>query len=1543
MRNNDSMQSILAEIKHWIDTLTSEELLHAMTFPFSSECKEYDLLIEMLKSQSPPPTPIHPRAMGFKQQASNIPVTDGRWDEEERVLRNRVERPRLFQFIERSENAHDFDIAALGLPSEIASFIREEKNLMNNKVKHKRGNKKQQKNKNKQYEFDVIARKFIAPWGETYSLGCTQNQRDADLAIFAGTRIHHGATTKASPMVRQKCEHYGKFYPDICFNVGKTRIQKQMNKGGILNMLKVVTRGRFLTIPPKSLTQKREDHHRIAFFAPWFDPTKEWFSLPLYLSSRFEVALWYSFLSFKKNNLEIGLPQTIIEEISQCMSTASFYGCLEKSIHQVLRTFLFLELDQLNGKIKDSCAYHLLRKISKYPSILVVYDQIRHCNICELESIPIFDFGNLNDVFRIKLVRTLEEVLSETVGKALLESQPKSISNIKQTSKSTKRAQRKRLFLKNRPSHEKAIPLHELRSIDEGGGGNVLNSSDEEVRDKSHCNVSNDVMNKSMMFILEIVDSIFINTFNDLGFHSECDKDNGFIPYREHKEQKRAKKEYILKPIDRQNNTGDHSSLQPKTTFLTEVGIESNQMTMRRSNLSAALNKAASPPMLGNEQCVHDFFQPYFAKTVDVPNHPSMASMNLLNLRSISNQQAMQYDNNDISLFSLKPHVDEENDYGESNFCLDSAFDRIEKNLMNDLFDTEQRYIDDQIASSTAASISSSVIELNDEESQDNISNQVINKEKKANDATCSPILAIVDENGSSEASTDKDIYENTSSIMQTPDTEQILKTHGNEQFEKELSQTNDYNGEHHSEIGSESATSHTADSPKLESPVTPPPQLSPILVSLADLGEFRKNVQKESINTTKNDVGVVAATPVLLSSVPGPPKVPTRSWSREDLRIPTSREDCQNPSLQSYRDAAKKGSQKPLSTCSHDIEGKRSNGKHVESIRFARSVSSLQSFAREVIIDGSIHFNVCAQSESALEDHEDSSHWNVIPIVEADNASDGATTISSIPSMPMVDHISSLKGERDAYRDMCLTLGSEIAMLKNFSAVEKLSNGTLVYMSHRTSSIDQTPETFDAFLDNHKMFDREPILYRSLDNRYSAKSDAGIHNDTQMSEDGTDIFHGSITATDTSRQQRTINSNSINNKMKASTNGGRVGSDLASFDHETGYSVFNPPTSTCFLRRDSFGPAHLHCLRSRLGSDMNSFLLAIARQLENNSKRRELARKRLTMLVTTLWPRAQVKIYGSHVTGLCLPSSDLDVVICLPAVHKNIPADTPGALEGRNAINESNQKLLARKLKSESWIEPRSIKIIERTVVPVIKVMTKDTRSKSLQLDISFDTPEHHGLDAIELVTDTLSHYPMLRSVVLVLKQFLLDKGLLTAYTGGISSYCLFLMVTRYLQETSDSGWSDPGVILMGFLDFYGNHFDPRSTGISVKRNEYFNRSKDEDLHYRDRHERIQIAYPTKSRSYAKSRPFSFDPLFVEDPISEHNNVGRNSFRINQVQRLCSDAHRALVASLEWDMNCASNSEGGFSLLKCLLQRDYSIERRLLDSLILDDDYPDN
>lgn len=81
-----------------------------------------------------------------------------------------------------------------------------------------------------------------------------------------------------------------------------------------------------------------------------------------------------------------------------------------------------------------------------------------------------------------------------------------------------------------------------------------------------------------------------------------------------------------------------------------------------------------------------------------------------------------------------------------------------------------------------------------------------------------------------------------------------------------------------------------------------------------------------------------------------------------------------------------------------------------------------------------------------------------------------------------------------------------------------------------------------------------------------------------------------------------------------------------------------------------------------------------------------------------------------------------------------------------------------------------------------------------------------------------------------------------------------------------------------------------------------------------------VQGVSSVEPSSFDTRIPYTFDPLFVEDPLSSVNNVGRNAFRIIQVQRAFSDAHRALVAALEWDIH-SNGDANDFSLLKCLLQ----------------------
>lgn len=129
--------------------------------------------------------------------------------------------------------------------------------------------------------------------------------------------------------------------------------------------------------------------------------------------------------------------------------------------------------------------------------------------------------------------------------------------------------------------------------------------------------------------------------------------------------------------------------------------------------------------------------------------------------------------------------------------------------------------------------------------------------------------------------------------------------------------------------------------------------------------------------------------------------------------------------------------------------------------------------------------------------------------------------------------------------------------------------------------------------------------------------------------------------------------------------------------------------------------------------------------------------------------------------------------------------------------------------------------------------------------------------------------------------------------------------MVARFLQEQHCE--LDMGAVLLGALNFYGDHFDPRTTGISVARRCYFGRqysmltagSKAPD--YFASLDRRHTSTGEEHRSDGARHqdaagltvPFQFDPLFIEDPLTPGNNVGRNCFRVFQVCIACFEVSR--------------------------------------------------
>ncbi|KAG7248218.1 hypothetical protein CRUP_020524, partial [Coryphaenoides rupestris] len=138
---------------------------------------------------------------------------------------------------------------------------------------------------------------------------------------------------------------------------------------------------------------------------------------------------------------------------------------------------------------------------------------------------------------------------------------------------------------------------------------------------------------------------------------------------------------------------------------------------------------------------------------------------------------------------------------------------------------------------------------------------------------------------------------------------------------------------------------------------------------------------------------------------------------------------------------------------------------------------------------------------------------------------------------------------------------------------------------------------------------------------------------------------------------------------------------------------------------------------------------------------------------------------------------------------------------------------------------------------------------------------------------------YPVLPYLVLVLKQFLLQRDLNEVFTGGIGSYSLFLMAVSFLQlhyrEDVRSPNTNIGVLLIEFFELYGRHFNYLKTGIRIKDGGCYV-AKDE----------------VQKNMMDGYRP---SMLYIEDPLQPENDVGRSSYGAMQVKQAFDYAYVVL------------------------------------------------
>ena len=127
-----------------------------------------------------------------------------------------------------------------------------------------------------------------------------------------------------------------------------------------------------------------------------------------------------------------------------------------------------------------------------------------------------------------------------------------------------------------------------------------------------------------------------------------------------------------------------------------------------------------------------------------------------------------------------------------------------------------------------------------------------------------------------------------------------------------------------------------------------------------------------------------------------------------------------------------------------------------------------------------------------------------------------------------------------------------------------------------------------------------------------------------------------------------------------------------------------------------------------------------------------------------------EVKLYGSHATGLCLPWSDIDVVLC----KKN------GDDIDTNLYLPLHELYLYIKERNNF----KDIKYIGTTTVPLIKIKTKENIGIQ-SVDISLQDKSHYGIKCVSLVLSFKEEYEVFLPMILALKNILKQANLNDPY----------------------------------------------------------------------------------------------------------------------------------------------------------------------------------
>jgi non-canonical poly(A) RNA polymerase PAPD5/7 len=208
-------------------------------------------------------------------------------------------------------------------------------------------------------------------------------------------------------------------------------------------------------------------------------------------------------------------------------------------------------------------------------------------------------------------------------------------------------------------------------------------------------------------------------------------------------------------------------------------------------------------------------------------------------------------------------------------------------------------------------------------------------------------------------------------------------------------------------------------------------------------------------------------------------------------------------------------------------------------------------------------------------------------------------------------------------------------------------------------------------------------------------------------------------------------------------------------------------------------------------------------------------------------------------------------------------------------------------------------VTIVAKAKVPIVKFVTTHGR---FNVDISIN--QANGVHAGKIVNGFLNDMHgarglALRSLIMITKLFLLQRGMNEVFSGGLGSYSIVCLAVSFLQmhpkirRGEIDADKNLGVLLMEFFELYGCYFNYEEVGISVRDGGTYYNKRHRGWIHDHKHHLLSVEDPADPCE--SSMPSCWIRCFI---VFVANDISRGSYGFAKVRAALAGAHGILTST---------------------------------------------